>query len=69
MHRPARAGDSDSTSTSQGDAETAGDIAALIEELSCPAVVIGYRLKYDDQFQHTHLRRTRVGRKSECDPS
>ena len=34
-------GDSDSTFTSYGDAETAGDIAALIEELGGPAVVIG----------------------------
>ena len=34
-------GDSDSTFTSYGDAEAAGDIAALIEELGGPAVVIG----------------------------
>jgi pimeloyl-ACP methyl ester carboxylesterase len=34
-------GDSDTTFTSYGDPETAGDIVALIEELGGPAVVIG----------------------------
>src|ERR1039458_404805 len=34
-------GDSDTTFTSYGDQETAGDLIALIEELSAPAVVIG----------------------------
>jgi len=34
-------GDSDTTFTSYGDAETAGDVIALIEELGGPAVVIG----------------------------
>ena len=34
-------GDSDTTFTSYGDAETAGDIVALIEELGSPAVVLG----------------------------
>jgi pimeloyl-ACP methyl ester carboxylesterase len=34
-------GDSDTTFTSYGDVETAGDILALIEELGGPAVVVG----------------------------
>jgi pimeloyl-ACP methyl ester carboxylesterase len=34
-------GDSDTTFTSYGDAETAGDILALVEELGGPAVVVG----------------------------
>lgn len=34
-------GDSDTTFTSYGDTETAGDIVALIEELGGPAVVVG----------------------------
>ena len=34
-------GDSDTTFTSYGDVETAGDIVALIEELGGPAVVVG----------------------------
>jgi pimeloyl-ACP methyl ester carboxylesterase len=34
-------GDSDITFTSYGDAETAGDIVALVEELGGPAVVVG----------------------------
>jgi pimeloyl-ACP methyl ester carboxylesterase len=34
-------GDSDTTFTSYGDVETAGDIIALIEELDGPAVVVG----------------------------
>jgi pimeloyl-ACP methyl ester carboxylesterase len=34
-------GDSDSTFASYGDAETAGDLVALIEELGGPAVVVG----------------------------
>ena len=34
-------GDSDATFSSYGDAETAGDIGALIEELGGPAVIVG----------------------------
>ena len=34
-------GDSDTSFSSYGDAETAGDLVALIEELGAPAVVIG----------------------------
>jgi len=34
-------GDSDTTFTSYGDVETAGDVVALIEELGGPAVVVG----------------------------
>jgi pimeloyl-ACP methyl ester carboxylesterase len=34
-------GDSDATFASYGDAETAGDIAALIQELGGPAVIVG----------------------------
>jgi pimeloyl-ACP methyl ester carboxylesterase len=34
-------GDSDTTFTSYGDEETAGDVTALIEELGGPAVVVG----------------------------
>ena len=34
-------GDSDTTFTSYGDAETSGDVIALIEELGGPAVVVG----------------------------
>jgi pimeloyl-ACP methyl ester carboxylesterase len=34
-------GDSDTTFTSYGDGETAGDVIALIEELGGPAVVVG----------------------------
>src|ERR1700690_1188825 len=34
-------GDSDTTFTSYGDVETAGDIVALIEEVGGPAVVVG----------------------------
>lgn len=34
-------GDSEVTFTSYGDAETAGDVVALIEELGAPAVVVG----------------------------
>jgi pimeloyl-ACP methyl ester carboxylesterase len=62
-------GDSDATFSSYGDEETAGGVVALIEELGGPAVIVGnsmaagsgvdrllgYGLKYDDHFQHTHL--------------
>ena len=34
-------GDSDTTFSSYGDEETAGDVIALIEELGGPAVVVG----------------------------
>jgi len=34
-------GDSDATFATYGDAETAGDVHALIEELGGPAVIVG----------------------------